>query len=249
MSVTPRWPQGVPDRPKRWLAAQVCAVALLLGGCSNNPPAPTWHSGALAALNSFSAAYLEGNTRVADYEYQRAQGEVARTGRPDLMARLALLRCAVQTASLELGPCPGYEALAADAHIAEQHYARLLAGQWASLQADHLPPAHRDWVREVQSSQGAAATPGTRAVGHASLLAQIPDPLARLVAAAVLLKTELITPTDMGLAAQTASDQGWRRPLLAWLGLQRQRAQAAGDAASAASLQRRIDLVLQHPGR
>ena len=33
-------------------------------------------------------------------------------------------------------------------------------------------------------------------------------------------------------------------PLLAWLGLQRQRAQQAGDADTAARLQRRIDLVL-----
>jgi hypothetical protein len=46
----------------------------------------------------------------------------------------------------------------------------------------------------------------------------------------------------------TASARGWRRPLLAWLKVQQQRAQAAGDAEAAASLQRRIDLVLSAGG-
>jgi hypothetical protein len=41
----------------------------------------------------------------------------------------------------------------------------------------------------------------------------------------------------------TASAQGWRRPLLAWLGLQQQRAQQAGDAEAVARLARRIALV------
>jgi hypothetical protein len=60
----------------------------------------------------------------------------------------------------------------------------------------------------------------------------------------VLLQRELLTPADIALAADTASNQGWRRPLLAWLGVQLKRAQIAGDA-SAAVLQQRIDLVMQ----
>ena len=38
-----------------------------------------------------------------------------------------------------------------------------------------------------------------------------------------------------------------KRPLLAWLGLQRQRAHDSGDTEAAAKLQRRINLVLQTP--
>jgi hypothetical protein len=46
-------------------------------------------------------------------------------------------------------------------------------------------------------------------------------------------------------AVNTASSQGWRRPLLAWLRVQLQRAQAAGAEQEAARIQRRIELVLQ----
>jgi hypothetical protein len=38
---------------------------------------------------------------------------------------------------------------------------------------------------------------------------------------------------------------GWRRPLLAWLGVQLKRNQTAGDAATAQQIQRRIELVQQ----
>jgi hypothetical protein len=78
-----------------------------------------------------------------------------------------------------------------------------------------------------------------------SALAGLQDPLARLVAAGVLLQSQRLTPADLTVATQTASDQGWRRPLLAWLGVQLQRARAVGDAEAVSRIQRRVDLVLQ----
>jgi hypothetical protein len=53
-----------------------------------------------------------------------------------------------------------------------------------------------------------------------------------------------IGQADVALATETASGQGWRRPLLMWLGVALKRAQAAGDIAEAERLQRRITLVL-----
>lgn len=226
----------------RMLQGAMLAITLLLGACANTPPTPNWQGSAFAALNSFSSAYLEGNSRVADFEFQRAQGEVARTGRPDLMARLALVRCAVQVASLVLDTCDAYNALAADALPTENNYAAFLNGQWARVQPELLPEPYRDWAKQVRT--GTLTNPAP-----ASTLALIKEPQPRLIAAAILYKSELIMPVDIGLAIETASNQGWRRPLLAWLGVQRQRAQAAGDTKAAAQLQRRIDLVLQNPAR
>jgi hypothetical protein len=55
-----------------------------------------------------------------------------------------------------------------------------------------------------------------------------------------------LSSADIDLAVETASAQGWRRPLLAWLGVQLKRQQASGEADAAATTQRRIDLVLQN---
>jgi hypothetical protein len=63
------------------------------------------------------------------------------------------------------------------------------------------------------------------------------------VAAGVLLRTARIAPPDIAIALDTASSQGWRRPLLVWLGVELKRAQAAGDTAAAERIQRRIDLA------
>ena len=75
-------------------------------------------------------------------------------------------------------------------------------------------------------------------------MAGIADPLARLIAAGVLMQSARAEPAVMALAVDTASAQGWSRPLLAWLNVQALRAEAAGDAGEAARLRRRIGLVV-----
>ena len=69
------------------------------------------------------------------------------------------------------------------------------------------------------------------------------EPLSRLVAHAVQLRTGGITPAGIAAAVDIASAQGWRRALLAWLGVQLKRAEDAGDSETAARLRRRMDLV------
>ena len=211
------------------------APALLLAtlvACASTAPPPDWQSNAHGALKGFTSSYLTGNTTAAETEFARARSEIASTGRLDRVARAELLRCAVRLAGLELDDCPGFVALAGDADARDRAYADYLRGDWLGLDRTLLPAQH----------QALAALPPTQP--DAPVLAAIEDPLARLVAAAALLRQSRLSPAGMALAADTASGQGWRRPLLAWLGVQLQRSQQAGDQAGAARLQRRIDLVL-----
>jgi hypothetical protein len=69
------------------------------------------------------------------------------------------------------------------------------------------------------------------------------EPLSRLVAESVLFRTGGIDPAGISRAVEIASAQGWRRPLLAWLGVQLKRAEAAGDSETAAQIRRRMALV------
>ena len=75
------------------------------------------------------------------------------------------------------------------------------------------------------------------------------EPLSRLVAAGVQFKSGKITPESISASIDIASAQGWRRPLLAWLGVQEKRAQAAGDREAAERLRRRIEIVTRSTGR
>jgi hypothetical protein len=69
------------------------------------------------------------------------------------------------------------------------------------------------------------------------------EPFPRLVAYGVQLRAASISPDGIAAATEIASAQGWRRPLLAWLGVQLKRAQDAGDGETAARLKRRMELV------
>ena len=211
--------------------ALILLVALALAGCASKPAPPAWKSNAADALKGYSEAYLKGNSSIAESEFARARSEMSSTGRPDLVAHAELVRCATRVASLEYDDCPGFAALAQDASAAERAYAAYLAGRWQGLDAALLPEQHQAVVR---APAGQAS----------SVLAGIQDPLSRMVAAGVMMKAGRIAPADIVVATETASGQGWRRPLLMWLGVSLERAKAAGDNAEAARLQRRISLAL-----
>ena len=214
------------------------ALASQLAGCANKPVPPEWQANAHGALKDFSAAYLTGNSRVAGLEFARAKSEIASTGRADLIARAELVRCAVRVASLEFDNCAGWQALGQDADSPERAYAAFLTGRWQGMEGTliSLLPAHH---RAVVSAKDEA--------GKNAALTGINDPLAQLVAAGVLFQAGQLAPSSITAAVNTASAQGWRRPLLAWLGVQAQRAGAAGDMDAKARIQRRIDLVSSNP--
>lgn len=181
------------------------ALIVLLAGCGGAAQAPDWQMNAAGALGAFQRLYLAGNTGAAEAEFRAARSELARTGRPDVVARAELVRCALRTASLEFDDCPGFEPLRDGADREEAAYADYLAGKSMQKRGD--------------------------------------EPLSRLVALAVQLRTGAITPAGIAAAVEISSAQGWRRPLLAWLGVQLKRAEDAGDSETAARLRRRIDLV------
>jgi hypothetical protein len=210
--------------------ALTAAIALALAGCASKPAPPAWKSNAADALKGYSDAYLKGNTAIAESEFVRARSELASTGRPDVVALAELVRCATRVASLEYDDCPGFAALAQDAGAGERAYAAYLGGRWQGLDAALLPEQHQGVVRAGGSASAA--------------LAAIEDPLSRMVAAGAMMQVGRIAPQDIALAAETASGQGWRRPLLMWLGVALERAKAAGDREEAARLQRRISVAL-----
>lgn len=206
----------------------VAIAVIALAGCGSRERVPEWQSGAQDSLEAFSDAYMRGNSTVAGAEFGRALADVSSTGKLALAARVHLVRCAAQVAALDFSPCEGYAPLAQDAEPAERAYEAYIGGRWQEVDASLLPQQHRPVV-----AGGRVAT--------------IEDPLARLVAAGAAMRAGRITPDDIAAAIDTASEQGWRRPLLAWLGVQLKRAEVAGDTSAAALIRRRIELAASNP--
>jgi hypothetical protein len=212
-----------------WRAAGGLALALL-AACAGRPVVD-WQLTSKAAIDRSVAAYLSGDSALAAQQFELARREVARTGRADLLARIELIGCAARVASLQFEACEGFEKVRHEAPAPERAYADFLAARLRPQDIDLLP-------RPQQALAVAGSSPDA-----AAQLQRIEDPFSRLVAAAVLLESGRTDPAAMQTAVDTASAQGWRRPLLAWLNVQALRAEKAGAHDEAERLRKRIGLV------
>lgn len=208
----------------------VLACAAVLAACGNKPRQPDWLINADSAQDRYQRAYLSGRDRVATAEFARLRGEVSSTAQPELVARAELTRCAMRVASLDFAPCAGFEPLRLDAPERERAYADFLAGVLRPEQVEHLPKEYR-------------AVAGGEGGGEA--VKKIKDPVSRVIAAAVLLRTGRADPQVLQVATDAASEQGWRRAVMAWLGAQALRAEQAGAVEEARHLRRRMELAAQ----
>ena len=232
-------PSAARAMPFAFLRPTLPLIAAALAACAGGPPVPDWQVKSVAHASRYTQAYLLGNERVARREFEQARQQAASTGQPEQVARVELTRCALQAASLDFAPCTGFEALREDAPPAEAAYADWLAGQASAAQAALLPAAYR----AIAAANAAAPA----AADAAAALKAIEDPASRLIAAGVLMRSQHASPAVAALAVETASAQGWRRPLLAWLGVQQRLAQQSGQAEEAARLRRRMDLAAPLP--
>lgn len=206
-------------------APLIFAVSLL-AACASHTPPPDWLLRADAARDAHARFWLEGRDKLADGQLAAAREAVRRTGDASVMARIELHACAVRIAALAADDCPNFTVLADDADRREQVYGDYLGGRLADADLGLLPEA------QAMAWRNPAA------------LKEIADPLSRLLAAALLFRAGRLTPEGIALAIDTASVQGWRRPLLAWLTVERERRQRGGDAEGAAVIERRLSRIV-----
>ncbi len=210
------------------------AGLLLLGACgSGGPPPPDWKRDAADFVERYSKHALRGENSLAERYFQQAIAATGGAGRLADTARLWLVHCAVRRAMLIDDPCAEYAGLAPfEPHAADHAYYQFLTLRWDTADAALLPAPHQRLVEAPADAR------------HA-VLAQVEDPLARLLDASLLLMRREANAATLSLATETASAQGWRQPLLTYLKLREKQALIQGDTAEQAHLQQRIQLVEQ----
>lgn len=213
------------------LAGFIAASTMLFAACGSPPPAPDWQLDMQNALDAYERHRLAGRLELAERDFVRALDSVSATGRPELVARVRLVRCAVASAALDFAACPQPQDVATEGGAEEQAYAAYLAGTWEGLDAARLPAAHAAVVKARDDA------------GRLSALRAIEATTSRLVAAGALLRRSALPPAGLDLAVDAASTAGHRGALLPWLGVQEKMAIAAGDAPRAAVIRRRIEVA------
>ena len=108
----------------------------------------------------------------------------------------------------------------------------------ASLEFDECPG-----FEKLRADAGAEEIAYADFLAGRAARAAADEPLSKLVQYGVQFKSGKASPETIQSAIDISSAQAWRRPLLAWLGVEEKRAAAAGDAAALERIRRRIALV------
>jgi hypothetical protein len=108
----------------------------------------------------------------------------------------------------------------------------------ASLEFDNCPE-----FEKLRADAGAEELAYAEYLSGRGQRAASDDVLSRLVFLGVQFNAGKANPESISTAVDIASAQGWRRPLLAWLGVQEKRAEAAGDREALERIRRRIALA------
>lgn len=202
-----------------------------LAACGGGPTVPDWQIDTQAAMVRYTQYYLQGRSKLADASFAKSRAATAATGDIAAVAHLELVKCGVQTAALDLSACTAYSSLATTATTpTDAAYYQFIRGLWTGLDSATLPPQYAPLLK-------AAAI---KTDDYNTQLMQISDPLSRLVAVGVMIERNQFNLKTLQIATDTAAAQGWRRPLLAYLLLQKKN---LTDAAQLQQIQSRIEIV------
>ena len=112
------------------------------------------------------------------------------------------------------------------------------AARTASLEFDDCPG-----FEKLRAGAGPEELAYAEFLAGRATRAAADDPFSRLVSLGVQFKSGKTTPDNISTAVDISSAQGWRRPLLAWLGVEEKRAEAAGDREAVERIRRRMALT------
>jgi len=208
---------------------------LLLAGCGSKP-APAWLAAGHKQLETFKQDFLTGREpRITEIHFRNAVEEIKKSGDADLLGKAWLTRMALQTAVLmemDAGDYPKTEA--AEVVPANRNFFRFLNGNTAAVDISLLPEPYRPfWV----------AFCNVDAVKAAAAITAIDDPFSRLIASGLAVRHRLEAEVILRTAVETASQNGWKRALLAWLERLASFHEAAGDAKKASAIRSRIEMM------
>lgn len=204
----------------------------VLNACgSGGPPPPDWKSDSADLIERYKKHALQGENTLAERYFRQAVNATGGAGRVSETARLWLVRCATRRASLIDDDCREYAELADIQTTAEDRaYYHFVTLKWDGLDTTRLPSHYAALVKtEPARIQGQIAT--------------IEDPLSRLLAAGLVTLRKQADRAILSLAAETASAQGWRQPLLVYLKLLQIQAVEQGSLTEQQAYAVRIRLI------
>jgi hypothetical protein len=210
------------------------ACFLLLAGCSTKA-VPDWIKTSHNQLESYKKHLLQGRDRLAEISFQKAVSEIKSGGDLRLLQIAYLTRYALQAAVIESFDDQDYRKLEAiEPHPENIHFHTFLKGAFDRVDEQFLPPQYRQFLRACKNGNPSDIDLAITA---------IEDPLSRLIASGLAVQKQLYREQTINTAIQTASEQGWKKAILAYLKKLRDFYASTNEQKKADVTQQRIDLI------
>jgi hypothetical protein len=209
-------------------------LALLVCACSS-APIPEWKDNAYRHLEDYKKYYLADKEDATEPHFVKARKEIAAGNDLGLLSVAYLTKYALHAASLESFETREFAKLyRLEPNVTNMAYCHFLKGNFSAVDLKALP---------VQYTGTMKATAGKNIALAAKEIAAIDDPLSRLVACGVWVKYLPYDENIIQIGINTASANGWRRPLWAYLTKLQQYYFERGEASKASAINERLDLL------
>jgi hypothetical protein len=210
-------------------------LVLIMAGCGSRP-VPVWIAAGHQQLETFKNDFLTGRPPlITEAHFRKAVEEIKKGGDLDLLGKAWLTRMALQVAVLEEIAEGEYGKIAAALPVpANRNFHLFLTGKSGMADDALLPEQYRPFLKALQNGDAA---------GVLRRIMEIDDPLSRLIAAGLVVRSGPENESLLQAAVETASQNGWKRALIAWLERLRRFHEKSGEVAQAAMVRQRIDLI------
>ena len=213
----------------------VCFI-LLIQGCGFSQK-PAWLINSRKELEAYRGNFLSGaESSVTETNFKESVEDIKKSGNLDLLQKAWLTRMALQTVVFKEMEEGGYREVAAVKPFPENdNFYAFLKGNISAVDIKLLPEKYREFA-------GALLKGDALKTGRA--VASIKDePLSRLIAAGIALRSNIESEAIIQTAVDTASVNGWKTALIAWLEHQAAFYEREGEAAKAAEIRRHIEVI------
>jgi alkylhydroperoxidase/carboxymuconolactone decarboxylase family protein YurZ len=183
--------------------------SFLLVGCGSSKPVPDWTDASFNQLDNYKKSYLSGKERIAEAYFNKAVDEIKSSGDLEILARAYLTKYAVHVAVLEAFDDREYMKIdAVEPILQNKNFYSFLKGAFDNVDEKLLPQQYAGFLRAFQSGK-------KDDVAHE--ISKMDNPLSKLIALGLLVQKNKNDETDLKLAIDIASHNGWKKALLAYL--------------------------------
>lgn len=208
---------------------------VLLGCLGGGNQIPEWKDTAFRQLENYKASFLAGKNGIAEAHFNRARAALAASNDLDLLAKAYLTKYALHASALEEFDDGEFLRIGRlQSAPANLSYYNFLKGNFAAVVERLLPAQYSEIIKAAREKNLAQAR---------KEISNIDDSLSRLIACGVWIKHLPGDENILQTAINTAAENGWQKPLWAYLGQLEKYYLEQGETTKAASIKERLELL------